>query len=54
VVWHRESADVQAMLPLLAAYLGHAHYSDTAYYVTGTVDLLGMAADRAFTGGDAS
>ena len=51
--WYRENADVQAMLPLLATYLGHAHYSDTAYYVTGTADLLGMAADRAFTSGDA-
>ena len=52
--WHREQADVQALLPLLATYLGHARYSDTAYYVTGTADLLGMAADRAFRGGDAS
>jgi integrase len=52
--WHRESADVQALLPLLATYLGHARYTDTAYYVTGTADLLGMAADRAFAGGGAS
>jgi integrase len=52
--WHRDKADVQAVLPLLATYLGHAHYSDTAYYVTGTADLLGMAADRAFIGGAAS
>lgn len=50
-VWHREKADVQALLPLLATYLGHARYSDTAYYVTGTADLLGMAAKRAFAGG---
>lgn len=49
--WHRERADVQAMLPLLATYLGHAHYTDTAYYVTGTAELLGLAADRAFAGG---
>ena len=49
--WHRENADVQALLPLLATYLGHARYSDTAYYVTATADLLGMAADRAFVGG---
>jgi integrase len=49
-VWHRENADVQALLPLLATYLGHARYSDTAYYVTATADLLGMAADRAFAG----
>jgi integrase len=52
--WHREQADVQALLPLLATYLGHARYTDTAYYVTGTADLLGMAADRAFIGGGAS
>jgi len=51
--WHREQADVQAMLPLLATYLGHARYTDTAYYVTGTADLLGMASDRAFAGGGA-
>lgn len=49
--WHRERADVQALLPLLATYLGHARYSDTAYYVTGTAELLGMAADRAFADG---
>ncbi|RJT23239.1 integrase [Mesorhizobium waimense] len=52
--WHRENADVQALLPLLATYLGHAHYTDTAYYVTGTADLLGMAADRALAHGGAS
>jgi integrase len=51
--WHREKAEVQALLPLLATYLGHAHYTDTAYYVTGTAELLGMAAGRAFADGDA-
>ena len=53
-VWHQEKADVQALLPLLATYLGHARYTDTAYYITGTADLLGMAADRAVVGGDAT
>jgi integrase len=53
-VWHREHADVQVLLPLLATYLGHARYSDTAYYVTAAADLLGMAADRAFDGGGAA
>lgn len=48
VAWHREGIDVQARLPVLAAYLGHVHYSDTAYYVTGTPELLGLAAARAF------
>ena len=53
-VWHRERADVQALLPLLATYLGHARYTDTAYYVRATADLLGMAADRAFADGGVS
>jgi hypothetical protein len=48
VTWYREGADVQARLPLLATYLGHRRYSDTAYYITGTPDLLGQAASRAF------
>ncbi|WP_334369615.1 tyrosine-type recombinase/integrase [Bradyrhizobium elkanii] len=37
-LWHHERADVQALLPLLATYLGHANYSDTAYYLTGSSD----------------
>jgi integrase len=48
VKWHREGANVQARLPLLATYLGHVRYAETAYYVTGTPELLGLAAARAF------
>jgi integrase len=48
VQWHRDGADVQARLPVLATYLGHARYADTAYYITGTPELLGLAAARAF------
>lgn len=44
--WHEEQADVQALLPVLATYLGHSRYSDTAYYVHATAELLGMAAER--------
>jgi integrase len=51
--WHRQQADVQALLPILATYLGHTRYSDTAYYVTGTPELLGLAAERAFGVGGA-
>lgn len=40
---HQQRADVQASLPLLATYLGHASYSDTAYYLTGSADLLAIA-----------
>jgi integrase len=50
----QEKADVQALLPLLATYLGHSRYTDTAYYITGTAELLGMAADRAASGGGAA
>jgi integrase len=46
--WHRQKVDVQSMLPLLATYLGHARYSDTAYYITATPELLGLAAANAF------
>jgi integrase len=49
VAWHREGIDVQARLPALATYLGHVRYSDTAYYLTGTPELLGIAAARAFS-----
>jgi integrase len=53
-LWHQQRADVQALLPLLATYLGHASYSDTAYYLTGSSDLLAVAAERAFTDGGAA
>lgn len=53
-VWHQQRADVQALLPLLATYLGHASYSDTGYYLTGSADLLAIAADRAFHDGGAA
>ncbi len=44
--WYREGLDLQAMLPVLATYMGHAHYTDTAYYLGATAELLGLAADR--------
>ena len=52
--WHRQRADAQSLLPLLATYLGHARYSDTAYYVTATSELLGLASANAFESGSAS
>jgi integrase len=52
-MWHRQQVDVQGLLPVLATYLGHTRYSDTAYYVTGTAELLGLAAERAFGNGGA-
>jgi integrase len=52
--WHRQKLDVHSMLPLLATYLGHACYSHTAYYITGTPELLGLAAASAFDNGGAA
>jgi len=44
--WHRAGANVQALLPVLATYMGHAHYTSSAYYLTATAELLGVAAER--------
>lgn len=44
-LWHQP---VHTLLPWLAAYLGQASYSDTAYYLTCSADLLAIAAERAF------
>lgn len=49
--WHRQKVDVQSMLPLMATYLGHARYSDTAYYVSAAPELLNLAAANAFGNG---
>lgn len=50
--WYREGLDLQAMLPVLATYMGHVHYTATAYYLSATAELLGLAAERfvAFAG----
>jgi integrase len=52
--WHRQKVDAQVLLPLLATYLGHARYSDTAYYITATPELLGLASRNAFGDGGVS
>jgi integrase len=44
--WYKTGIDVQTMLPVLATYMGHAHYTDTAYYLTATAELLALAAGR--------
>lgn len=32
-LWMREGKDLNAMLPYLSAYMGHAQLSDTYYYI---------------------
>lgn len=46
LAWYREGADVQARLPWLATYLGHADISGTQAYLTMTPDLLTAASAR--------
>ncbi len=46
VSWYKAGVDVQGMLPVLATYMGHAHYTDTAHYLTATAELLALASER--------
>lgn len=46
VEWYKAGDNVRALLPALATYMGHVHYSGTVHYVTATAELLGLAADR--------
>ena len=42
--WYRDGIDVERHLPRLATYLGHAHVSDTYWYLTVTPELMQLAA----------
>lgn len=44
--WYRCGDNVEQRLPELAAYLGHAHVSDTYWYLSATPELLALAAQR--------
>ncbi|MBQ9043274.1 MAG: tyrosine-type recombinase/integrase [Eggerthellaceae bacterium] len=43
--WAREGRDVDAMLPYLAKYMGHAHIGSTYYYVHTSPDFMSGFAD---------
>ena len=45
--WYRAGLDVQAKLPFLAAYMGHASIVSTAYYLQ-FVEPLAVAAGARF------
>ena len=47
VAWYHEGLDVQALLPVLATYLGHVGYSETAYYLAADPELLDLARAKA-------
>jgi integrase/recombinase XerD len=44
--WYRDGQDMQAWLPALSTYLGHANPAATYWYLTGTPELLALAARR--------
>jgi integrase/recombinase XerD len=44
--WYADGGDVTARLPLLSAWLGHADPAGTYWYLTGTPELLALAATR--------
>lgn len=46
VVWYRQAADVQLLLPKLSTYLGHVGLAETQHYLTMTPDLLREAGWR--------
>jgi integrase/recombinase XerD len=44
--WYRRGLDVERHLPVLSTYLGHAHITDTQWYLTATPQLLRYALRR--------
>jgi integrase len=44
--WYREGREIMPLLPILATYMGHAHYTCTAYYITAAPELLALGAQR--------
>lgn len=44
--WYKSNVDVASRLPLLATYLGHVDPKSTYWYLTGSPELLGLAAAR--------
>lgn len=42
--WYRNGEEVERRLPLLSAYLGHVHPSDTYWYLSLCPELMGLAA----------
>lgn len=46
LTWYRSGVNVEQHLPELSTYLGHAHVTDTYWYLTATPELLALAAQR--------
>jgi integrase/recombinase XerD len=46
IQWYRSGEDVEHRLPVLSTYLGHAHVSDTYWYLTHCPELMEWAVKR--------
>jgi len=46
VRWYRAGEDVERRLPILSTYLGHAHVTDTYWYLSACPELMGLASER--------
>ena len=44
--WYRRGLDIDPRMPVLSAYLGHAHVTDTYWYLSAVPELLSAAAHR--------
>lgn len=44
--WHRAGEDPQRRLPVLSAFLGHVHWSDTFWYLSAMPELMREAMSR--------
>jgi integrase len=44
--WYRSGLDVEQRLPSLSTYLGHAHVTDTYWYLWAVPELLALSKDR--------
>jgi integrase/recombinase XerD len=51
LAWHRDGADINAMMPVLSAYLGHVGPAGTYWYLTAVPELMELAAARLTPGG---
>ena len=51
--WYEKDRDVAVAMPLLSTYLGHVDPQSTYWYLTGTTELMGLAAAKLSTALDA-
>jgi integrase len=44
--WHRQGADISALLPVLSTYLGHVEPKNTYWYLSAVPELMQLVAAR--------